>query len=92
MYTTSLADATAQACPEVQVLLCCVQTCYNPASVEQLPHLLQPDFNMPFVVIRRHQGVIETLCTVRRCSACMRRKVAPWPLHHTFSPELVNVG
>ena len=45
MYTTLLADTTAQACSEVQVLLCCAQTCYNPASAEQLPHLLRLDFN-----------------------------------------------
>ena len=53
MSTTSLADATAQACPDVQVLLCRAQTCYNPVSAKQLPRLLQPDLNMPFVVIRR---------------------------------------
>jgi hypothetical protein len=27
------------------VLLCCAQTCYNPASTEQLPRLLRPDLN-----------------------------------------------
>jgi hypothetical protein len=45
MSTIPLADATAQACPEVRVLLCCAQTCYNPASAEQLPRLLQPDLD-----------------------------------------------
>jgi putative nucleotidyltransferase-like protein len=45
MSTTPLAEATAQACPEAQVLLYCAQTCYNPASAAQLPRLLHPDFH-----------------------------------------------
>jgi hypothetical protein len=45
MSTTLLADATAQVSPEVQVLLCCAQTCYSPASPAQLPRLLQSDLD-----------------------------------------------
>jgi hypothetical protein len=50
VYTTALAEATAQARPEVQVLLCCAQTCYNPASAAQLPRLLHPDFNWGLLI------------------------------------------
>jgi hypothetical protein len=50
MSTTSLADTTAQAYPEVQVLLRCAQTCYNPTSAAQLPRLLCPDFNWAWLI------------------------------------------
>jgi hypothetical protein len=45
VHTTPLADVTTYARPEVQVLLCCAQTCHNLASTTQLPHLLRHDLD-----------------------------------------------